>query len=775
MRSFFIFLILAAVAAFVVLTDSIRELERKERLLSYEEWVSSSSGLQLEFTSRKVTQPQLHTIAQLHLDRNTFEPFQEEKFHASVYGFLKIETPQTYSLELASDDRALLYLDGEMILQNRGVHPLTAKKKKIYLDAGWHYLAVEYDNFKGEASLKVSMGPHGSARQVVGEPHLFLSKKRLKLEDPALFPLRPKLIREYEAVKILHLNQCRFFCWILVAAGVVGLFFRKALLFLVTSKEGAAALLVFGLALWLKLLFYWEYLSQRIAGIEFGGDYNHYLLLPLQWVLRGEWISLNCGNLALTIPLLGTIYQFFGFFPGLHYFVYLTLVLSSFTILFPWLLLRKFSYGWFGLVAGAFLAVHPVLTGLTYPYVSTEFLGFFTATLALCFSVKALLDHRLSSYLFAGVALALMLMTRTVFIPFAVVLALSLVVLSPVRLRALIGLGAFALVVVGYDLFAQHDLMRRGIEKGSYFLYFIRDGVGGSVFHRAWRMPENFLEKIFWLPDHFNDYFKMIVYQSLPLSEAFKWVHVGFYFLVGFSLFALLLRLPRVGLFLGTALATYLFEIASYHVHPRMLLPVCSLSALILALGLKQLHARKFAFALLFLFLAGGAGLAATRTYDFVRSTKKENQFLTWARTEIPKKSILLSPIQTDPWKLYQAVGAPVFYNGPKEPTYVVCRDVVPLRRVLFLAQEAPSQIPEIEKNRHALNGLAQLGYQYILLSSAYARQLEEGGYAVEKIKAYPPDENLGIWRVTWKKTNVNVPDDFDAFLWYWKKERAGL
>ncbi len=88
-------------------------------------------------------------------------------------GFLEVSVPGRYKISLRSKDGARLWLDGKLLVNNGGIHPVRQRTKAVTLTAGVH--ALEVDSFAGTgvAALVLSWSGPGIARQVVPANHLF--------------------------------------------------------------------------------------------------------------------------------------------------------------------------------------------------------------------------------------------------------------------------------------------------------------------------------------------------------------------------------------------------------------------------------------------------------------------------------------------------------------------------------------------------------------------------------------------------------------------------
>lgn len=86
-----------------------------------------------------------------------------------------INVPQTggYQFWTESDDGSILYIDGEIIVDNDGDHGMEEKSGRAYLQKGYHNFKLVYFNSSGGGALRVSYaGPDGTKQPI---PGMFMS------------------------------------------------------------------------------------------------------------------------------------------------------------------------------------------------------------------------------------------------------------------------------------------------------------------------------------------------------------------------------------------------------------------------------------------------------------------------------------------------------------------------------------------------------------------------------------------------------------------------
>ena len=86
-------------------------------------------------------------------------------FSLRFSGFLQIPDNGTYKFFLSSDDGARLLIDGNVIVDNDGVHPAGFRRGDAELKAGPHELVVEYFEYQGQEELAVEIEGRDLPRQ----------------------------------------------------------------------------------------------------------------------------------------------------------------------------------------------------------------------------------------------------------------------------------------------------------------------------------------------------------------------------------------------------------------------------------------------------------------------------------------------------------------------------------------------------------------------------------------------------------------------------------
>lgn len=135
-----------------------------------EEIYMDASGAGAVTTTRVITQPSFFYVAEDKKPANA-------PYSIRWTGFLKTPTAGVYTLSLDSDDGSQLTMDGAVIIDNAGAHPLTRKSAEIELSEGYHALEIFYTEIGGTAAFDFYWKRPGSrAEEIVPAGALFTSR-----------------------------------------------------------------------------------------------------------------------------------------------------------------------------------------------------------------------------------------------------------------------------------------------------------------------------------------------------------------------------------------------------------------------------------------------------------------------------------------------------------------------------------------------------------------------------------------------------------------------
>jgi Dolichyl-phosphate-mannose-protein mannosyltransferase/PA14 domain len=86
-------------------------------------------------------------------------------FSTMCRGWLFVDGPGKTTFLLASDDGADLFIDGQPILQNLGIHSLSAAVGQVWLVPGSHRVRIRYAQESGEYAFALAMAAEGGSLQ----------------------------------------------------------------------------------------------------------------------------------------------------------------------------------------------------------------------------------------------------------------------------------------------------------------------------------------------------------------------------------------------------------------------------------------------------------------------------------------------------------------------------------------------------------------------------------------------------------------------------------
>jgi len=90
-----------------------------------------------------------------------------DRFSSLHTGLILIPETGTYTIYLNSDDGSRLWIDGQLLIDNNGLHGMVEKDATLSLTTGFHDLRVEYFENSGGAGLILSWAGPGISKQVI--------------------------------------------------------------------------------------------------------------------------------------------------------------------------------------------------------------------------------------------------------------------------------------------------------------------------------------------------------------------------------------------------------------------------------------------------------------------------------------------------------------------------------------------------------------------------------------------------------------------------------
>ncbi len=97
----------------------------------------------------------------------------KEKYGVMLEGFIKIPEAEVYIFYLSSDDGSKLFINGELLIDNDGLHGMVEKKGVIALSAGYHKIRIGFFEKTGGDDLKLFIESPGMKKQEVEKEMLY--------------------------------------------------------------------------------------------------------------------------------------------------------------------------------------------------------------------------------------------------------------------------------------------------------------------------------------------------------------------------------------------------------------------------------------------------------------------------------------------------------------------------------------------------------------------------------------------------------------------------
>ncbi len=123
-----------------------------------------------DFTSLKPVRT--GTLFEIGLDQI---PFKQDKFGLILEGSIEIPAAALYTFYVNSNDGSILYIDGEIVINNDGLHGALEKEGEIKLSEGVHTLRITYFQAGGGFHLKASVSGPGIEKVSIPPDMLYKS------------------------------------------------------------------------------------------------------------------------------------------------------------------------------------------------------------------------------------------------------------------------------------------------------------------------------------------------------------------------------------------------------------------------------------------------------------------------------------------------------------------------------------------------------------------------------------------------------------------------
>ena len=143
----------------------------------------SASNVALE-TLEKMTPKDSGVVPEIVM--NVPQRKEADKFALKFSGMISAPGAGRYTFSIASDDGSRLYLNGELLINNDGLHGMVEKSATVNLAAGAHELVVTYFDNGGGDGLNVAWAGPGFAKQKIAKESLSLSGGSETIHDVAI-------------------------------------------------------------------------------------------------------------------------------------------------------------------------------------------------------------------------------------------------------------------------------------------------------------------------------------------------------------------------------------------------------------------------------------------------------------------------------------------------------------------------------------------------------------------------------------------------------------
>jgi serine/threonine protein kinase len=94
---------------------------------------------------------------------------RRDRYALKFEGFFRLEGDADCTFTLSSDDGSRLYIDGEVVVDNDGGHPMQTRQGQVRLARGAHKVVVTFFQFVGPADLAVEVRAPGLGRHNLGD------------------------------------------------------------------------------------------------------------------------------------------------------------------------------------------------------------------------------------------------------------------------------------------------------------------------------------------------------------------------------------------------------------------------------------------------------------------------------------------------------------------------------------------------------------------------------------------------------------------------------
>jgi len=102
-----------------------------------------------------------------------FQSIYQTYYYVSCTGFIVVTSDDFYTFQVSADDAALVYVDGQLTLNDDNAHSVATVTNAQYLEQGVHSFTVQYAQNGGWQALIINQGNTNDALSVLQPKYFF--------------------------------------------------------------------------------------------------------------------------------------------------------------------------------------------------------------------------------------------------------------------------------------------------------------------------------------------------------------------------------------------------------------------------------------------------------------------------------------------------------------------------------------------------------------------------------------------------------------------------
>ena len=157
---------------------SILKVEPLKAVGSQQSAVSSQQGIVFNYFDGKWDSIpdffKLQPVKTGSLNNISLSPSTLKEFYAFQYtGWINIPSADIYAFYTSSDDGSNLFIDGQLVVDNDGLHGMKEVEGTVVLEKGFHRITIGFIQQTGSADLQVSIRGGKLEKQLIPDGMLF--------------------------------------------------------------------------------------------------------------------------------------------------------------------------------------------------------------------------------------------------------------------------------------------------------------------------------------------------------------------------------------------------------------------------------------------------------------------------------------------------------------------------------------------------------------------------------------------------------------------------